>query len=271
MRRRCAVAYNGGMETHLKAVVSYDGTGFCGWQRQRAQRTVQGEIEAALSRIADQPLSIQGAGRTDAGVHAFGQVCSFTWPGEPPARLAHALSKMLAPEIRIESMERVPQDFNARFSATSKRYRYAIEQARTPQPLSARHAWQVPHPLDLALLTSLLPQLEGSHDFAGFQSAGAQERKTTVRTLHSVRLLPEGLCSPAGYDRIFGIEFHGDGFLYKMVRNLTGTLVEIARGRFKPDFLQICLKSPGPFAGHCAPPHGLALMQVHYGDETTQA
>jgi tRNA pseudouridine38-40 synthase len=259
------------METHLKAVVSYDGTDFCGWQRQRAQRTVQGEIEAALSRIADQPLSIQGAGRTDAGVHAFGQVCSFSWPGEPPARLAHALSKMLAPQIRIESLEQVPPEFNARFSATSKRYRYAIEQARTPHPLSARHAWQVPHPLDLALLESLLPQLEGSHDFAGFQSAGAQERKTTVRTLHSVRLLPEGLCRPAGYDRIIGIEFHGDGFLYKMVRNLTGTLVEIARGRFELAFLQTCLNSPGPFAGHCAPPHGLALMRVHYGDEDTPA
>lgn len=253
--------------TTLKAVVSYDGTDFCGWQRQREQRTVQGEIEAALSRIADQPVPIQGAGRTDAGVHACGQVFSCVWPGRPPERLAHALSKMLSPEIRIESLTEAAPDFNARFSATSKRYRYTFELARSPHPLSARYAWQVPYEVDMDLLARLLPTLHGTHDFAGFQSAGAQDRKTTVRTLHSVQLRTGGLVTPEGYGKLHSIEYHGDGFLYKMVRNLTGTLIEIARGRFDASFLETCLQSAGPFGGHCAPPHGLALMRVFYGDE----
>ncbi len=255
------------METTLKGIVAYDGTSFCGWQRQREDRTVQGEIEKALSRIADQPVAIQGAGRTDSGVHAFGQVFSCVWPGEPPARLAHAVSKMLAPEIRIESIETAAADFNARFSATSKRYRYALELARNPHPLSARYAWQIPYEVDLALLESLLPRLAGTHDFAGFQSAGAQERRTTVRTLFGVSLQPGGLATPYRYDRLYTLEFHGDGFLYKMVRNLTGTLIEIARGRFSEDFIEEALASSGPFTGHCAPPHGLALARVYYGDE----
>jgi tRNA pseudouridine38-40 synthase len=255
------------MDTPLKGIVAYDGTGFCGWQRQHEHRTVQGEIETALSRIANRPVAIQGAGRTDSGVHALGQVFSCVWPGEPPARLAHAVSKMLAPEIRIESIERVPPDFNARFSATSKRYRYTLELARNPHPLSARHAWQIPYEVDLALLESLLPRLVGTHDFAGFQSAGAQERKTTVRTLYSVTLHRGGLVTPLGYDKLHTIEFHGDGFLYKMVRNLTGSLIEIARGRFSAGFIEEALASSGPFTGHCAPPHGLALVQVFYGDE----
>jgi tRNA pseudouridine38-40 synthase len=255
------------MRTILKGTVSYDGTDFCGWQRQLEDRTVQGDIEAALSKIANQPVAIQGAGRTDSGVHAFGQVFSCAWPGEPPVRLAHALSKMLSPEIRIENISVAAPDFNARFSATSKRYRYAMEFARNPNPLCARYAWQIPYDVDLDLLAALLPTLQGTHDFVGFQSAGAQERKTTVRTLHSITLEAGGLVTPVGYGPLHSLVFHGDGFLYKMVRNLTGTLIEIARGRYPASFLDESLASPGPFLGHCAPPHGLALMRVYYGDE----
>ena len=108
--------------TTLKGIVRYQGTDFCGWQRQDNGITVQGEIEAALSKIADSPVSIQGAGRTDAGVHALGQVFSCRWPGKAPQRLAHALCKMLSPKIRIESLQEVPHSFNARFDAKGKRY-----------------------------------------------------------------------------------------------------------------------------------------------------
>ncbi len=254
-------------ETTLKGIVAYDGTSFCGWQRQHEHRTVQGEIEAALSRIANQPVAIQGAGRTDSGVHALGQVFSCVWPGTPPDRLAHAVSKMLSPEIRIESIEYVAPGFNARFDATAKRYRYTLELSRNPHPLCARYAWQIPYEVDLTLLESLLPRLQGTHDFAGFQSAGAQERKTTVRTLFGVSLQRGGLVTPYGYDRLHTLEFHGDGFLYKMVRNLTGSLIEIARGRFSSEFIEEALASSGPFTGHCAPPHGLALARVYYGDK----
>lgn len=251
--------------TYWKGTVCYDGTGYVGWQRQDNGPTVQGELEAALSRIADRPVAIQGAGRTDSGVHAFGQVFSFEWPGEPPQRLRHAVSKMLGPRIRVTALEPAAPDFNARFSATGKTYRYAIDNAQEPWPLCARYAWHVPHKLDFALIESLLPDIEGTRDFGGFQSVGAQMKTNTVRTVHSVRLLRgEGIVTPAGYTPIFSLEYQGDGFLYKMVRNLTGTLIEIGRGRFEPDFIREQLAAGGPFLGHCAPPHGLAMMEVRY-------
>ena len=250
--------------THWKATVAYDGTEFAGWQVQDNQRTVQGEIEAALSRIANQPIRVQGAGRTDSGVHAFGQVCSFAWPGEPEARLRHAASKMLSPAIRVVELERVDAEFSARFSAKDKCYRYAIDAAPEPHPLAARFAWHVPFKLDLDRVRPLLEVLRGKHDFAGFESTGSQ-MESTVRTLFDVRLIEgEGIVTPEGYGGLNSFEFHGDGFLYKMVRNLTGTLIEIARGRFEPEFIAEALESGGPFGGHCAPPHGLALMRVNY-------
>jgi len=251
-------------ETHWKATVSYDGTRFAGWQVQDAQRTVQGELEAALSRIANRPIRIQGAGRTDSGVHAFGQVCSFTWPGRPEPRLRHAVSKMLAPEIRVVALDEVDAGFSARFSALDKRYRYAIDAAPEPHPLAARFAWHVPFELDLARILPLLGVIEGEHDFAGFESTGAQ-MESTVRTVFEARLIEgEGIVTPHGYANLLSFEFHGNGFLYKMVRNLTGTLIEIARGRFEPEFIARALDAGGPFTGHCAPPHGLALMEVNY-------
>ena len=250
--------------TYWKGTVAYDGTDFAGWQIQDNGRTVQGELEGVLSRIANAPIRIQGAGRTDSGVHAFGQVFSFAWPGSPAPRLRHAVSKMLAPEIRVTALEPAAPEFNARFGAKHKRYRYALDLAPEAHPLAARYAWHVPYELDVALIERLLPELEGEHDFAGFQSAGTQMEKT-VRTLHSVRLIHgEGIVTPQDYDRVISIEFQGDGFLYKMVRNITGTLVEIARGRFEPGFIGEALASGGPFVGHCAPPQGLALMHVHY-------
>jgi tRNA pseudouridine38-40 synthase len=233
------------METTLKCTVAYCGGPFAGWQRQAGQRTVQGDIEAAMSRIANQPIAIQGAGRTDAGVHALGQVFSCVWPGQPPERLRYALNKMLAPDIRIEDMTVVPEGFNARFDATSKIYRYAMALTRAPHPWAAGFSWQVPFAVDLDLLRTLLPQIEGTHDFAGFESAGAQERRSTVRTIYSVRLVEGGLLHAPGQEGLYALEYHGNGFLYRMVRNLTGTLIEIARGRFAPEKLQQCLHSPG--------------------------
>lgn len=247
----------------LKGTVRYLGTHFHGWQAQDDQRTVQGEIESALSRIASAPVRIQGAGRTDAGVHALGQVFSCTWPRPLPPTLRHALCKMLAPEIQITRLETVPEDFNARFSAKSKRYCYTFSFSRDVDPFSAPYSWQVPYRMDLDLVASLLPRLEGEQDFAGFQSTGSQ-MKTTVRTLYEVRLRRGGVVGPADGRDLWHLEFYGDGFLYKMVRNLSGTLVEIGRGRFGPEFIDEALASGGPFLGHCAPAQGLVLKEVHY-------
>ncbi len=251
------------MDTPLKGIVRYDGTNFAGWQRQDHDRTVQGEIEAAMQRIVQVHVPIQGAGRTDAGVHALGQCFSCTWPGTPPERLRHALSKMLSPEIRIDSLEPASADFNARFSAVAKRYVYSLDLGQEADPLAARFAWHVPFKLDLPLLESLLPQFAGEHDFASFQSTGSQ-MKTTVRRLHQVQLHHGAAIGPADNPDLWRIEFHGDGFLYHMVRNITGTLIEIARGRFEAGFIAEALAHPGPFRCHCAPPQGLVLAQVEY-------
>ena len=251
------------METTLKGTVRYLGTDFSGWQVQDRTRTVQGELEGALSRIAAQTVKVQGAGRTDSGVHALGQVFSCVWPGAYPERLRHALSKMLGPEIRVTSLEAVSSDFSARFSAVSKRYVYTLDLGREADPLTSLFAWHVPYLLDLDLMEGLLPLLAGEHDFSGFQSTGTQMEKT-VRTLFEVRLERGGMVEALGENALWRLTFHGDGFLYKMVRNLTGTLVEIGRGRFEAGFLQESLESGGPFKGHCAPAHGLSLVEVFY-------
>ncbi len=247
----------------LKCIARYDGTHFAGWQRQPGERTVQGEIERVFSRIANTDIAIQGAGRTDAGVHALGQVFSCRWPGEPPERLSHAASRMLAPEIRIVSVETTTPEFNARFSARWKRYVYAFDFSRAPDPFSARYSWHVPYKVDLALMEQSLDLFVGTHDFAGFQSAGNQMKNTT-RTLYAAELLRGGFCGPTDADNLFRIELTGNGFLYKMVRNICGTLVEVARGRFTPDVIERALAKGGPFRGHCAPPCGLALAEVVY-------
>jgi len=252
------------MEHNVRAVVRYEGTGFAGWQIQPDQRTVQGEIERVLSLIAGSPIRVFGAGRTDAGVHALGQVCSFWWPSAPPlARLRKSLSKMLGPEIRIDCVEEAPPDFHARFSAVSKRYAYSLCLASEPDPFSARYAWCIPWRLDLDLLASLGRHLVGQHDFAGFQCAGASV-ESTVRTIHSIQLLPGAVTGPCDGRNMWRIEFHADGFLYKMVRNITGTFVDIARGKTPEGRLEELLCSADAFRGHTAPAHGLALLEVFY-------
>lgn len=251
------------MDCILKGTVRYDGTDFAGWQVQPGRRTVQGAIQDAMSRIMQQPIRIQGASRTDAGVHALGQVFSCHWPGPFPQRLRYALSRMLAPEVVVTELVEAPPDFNARFAAKAKRYAYSLDLGRAPDPFSARYAWFVKHRIDPGYLRGLLPELTGTRDFAGFQSSGNQ-MENTIRTLFSLRLEQGPLAGPLDARDLWRLEFHGDGFLYHMVRNITGTLIEIARGRFPREFLARCLSSSGPFLGHCAPAHGLTLLTVEY-------
>lgn len=250
---------------NIKAVVRYDGARFAGWQVQPGRKTVQGELERVLSTIAGETIKVRGSGRTDAGVHALAQVCNFRWPNQPDAaRLQRSVSGMLAPGLRVESVEIVSDDFDARFSATAKRYAYAFCLAKFADPFAAPYAWLVPWQLDLDMLAQLAKSIEGRHDFAGFQCSGATV-KTTVRTLFSVKLLEGGFAGPADAKGLWRLEFRGDGFLYKMVRNITGTLIDIARGNLPEGALETRLDSPGPYQGYTAPPHGLALVDVEYG------
>lgn len=252
------------MNANLKARVRYDGGGFAGWQVQPGLRTVQGELEGALARVASQPVAVRGAGRTDSGVHALGQVCNFRWPLEADTeRLRRAVSGMLSPDLRVESIEVVGDDFDARFSAKAKRYAYTFSLSRFSDPFSARYAWAIPWEVDLGLIEELALGLAGRRDFAGYACAGSGT-KSTVRTLFSVELKAGGVVGPVDAGELWRIEFRGEGFLYKMVRNIAGTLIDIARGQLPRSTLDERLNAPGPFRGYTAPARGLTLIEVEY-------
>ena len=250
-----------------KAVVRYMGAGFAGWQVQPRQRTVQGALEEALRTISGGPVRVTGAGRTDSGVHALGQVCSFAWrAGADLEQLRRSLSCMLSPAIRVLSIEAASPEFHARKSAVGKRYCYTIYVGPEADPFTAPYAWRVSPRLDLGRLASLCGRIEGEHDFAGFQSSGAPEKRSTVRTLHAVRLERGGVFTPMDATDLWRVEFHGNGFLYKMIRNIMGTMTEIARGAVSDSRIDERFASPGPYRGLTAPAHGLALVEVLYGE-----
>lgn len=248
----------------LRAVVRYDGTDFAGWQIQPNAWTVQAALEEALALIAGQPVRVHAAGRTDAGVHALGQVVHFDWPASKPhGRLPVALSRMLAPSVQVTHLAVAHAAFHARFDASSKRYAYTVHLGTSRDPFTARYAWQVRAPVDAARLHELAQALVGTHDFAGFQCAGT-EIADTRRTIYEITLTPGCLIGPADAAQHWTLTFHGNGFLYKMVRNLTGTLVDVARGKLPEAILHTRLSSPGPYDGFTAPAHGLALLAVEY-------
>jgi tRNA pseudouridine38-40 synthase len=252
------------VDMNAKAIVRYDGRGFAGWQVQPDERTVQGELERVLSQIASKPVRIRGASRTDAGVHAFGQVFSFLWPSDGDLnRLRRSMCKMLSPEIRVDLLEEAPLDFHPRKHALSKRYSYAFSCEKHPDPFSARYAWCVPRISDPEQVEEWAQRFVGKHDFAGFQGGGS-DMVDTVRTIDSIQLRRGGFITPWNADHLWSLEFHGTGFLYKMVRNLTGALADAALGKTEVSRLDELLAAPAPFHGHTAPAHGLALLEVIY-------
>lgn len=258
-------SYNTEMSLNLKAVVRYDGGAYCGWQVQPDERSVQGALQDALGQIAGEPVKVYGASRTDSGVHALGQVASFRWTGNPNIeKLRRSLSQMLAPKARIVSLEPVDEDFHARHSAQGKRYAYVIDAGTEPDPFTARYAWHVPYALDMNLLAQQAARLVGEHDFAGFGSATAEPVENTVRLLHDVRVLEGPVVGAADGGAHWRIEYSGTAFLYKMVRNMTGTLIDIARGYHPPARIDTLFAAPGPYRGYTAPAHGLFLLKVRY-------
>ncbi len=245
----------------IRLDLAYDGTDFAGWQVQPGARTVQGLIEEVLTRLqGGAPARIRGAGRTDAGVHARGQVAD----GEigialDDDGLLRSLRSMLPPDVRPVRLRTVAPSFHSRRDAHSKTYRYLLDRSPQGDPFLARYAMHHPHPLDLGAIDEALGLLPGRRDWSGFAGA-ACPRGDRVR---SVTLATAEALSP----EVVAFDFSADGFLNHMVRNIVGTLIEIGRGRFVPErVLEILAAGDRGLAGPTAPAHGLCLMRVEYAE-----
>jgi len=251
----------------FKLTLAYDGTDFVGWQRQADGVSIQGLVEEALALLDARPVAVTGAGRTDAGVHALGQVASFTLSRDDidAATVVNALNARLPPTVRALEACAAPPRFHARYAAKSKTYRYRIWNGTVMNPFERRYAWHVTSALDPDAMAAAAATLEGTHDFAVFQSGGG-DVPSTVRTVTSSRIYST---TKAAKDTKALIEYEisGDGFLRHMVRAIVGTLVDIGRGRWPPDAIVGMLASGDRgAAGRTAPPEGLFLVRVEYGD-----
>jgi tRNA pseudouridine38-40 synthase len=250
---------------NLKLVIAYDGTDFLGWQRQRRGATIQGTLERVLEKITDASVEVHGSGRTDAGVHAAGQVANFkTSCPIPTVGLLKALNNLLPQTVRIRAVTEMPASFHARYDARAKTYRYRILQALVALPFINRFAYHYPFPLDRRNMAAAAKVFEGEHDFTSFAGSEGhavprEEHGDNVRRIFSSKILWRPNLELIVY------EVRGSGFLHHMVRNLVGTLIEVGRGTFEPrDMLRILEARSRTKAGPTAPALGLCLVRVEY-------
>ena len=220
---------------NVKLTVAYDGFGFSGYELQPGKRTIRGELEQALKRIYKTPVKLYSSSRTDAGVHALGNVISFVAPSQIDiSHLPAAVNSLLPDDIRVVKAEAVKDKFNARFDAKSKTYEYLIFNGRIMPPSIRKVAWQVKPKLDLAAMKKAAKYLVGKHDFSSFCAAGSDDRDF-VRKIHSLVIGNWSLVIWGGEKtEVIRLRITGNGFLYKMVRNLVGTLVEVGLGQREP-------------------------------------
>ena len=246
-------------DLRLKILIAYDGRKFRGWQSQATRDGVQDFLEKALAQIVGTRVVVHGSGRTDAGVHALGQVAHIDVPRDrvPLAKWATALNACLPHEIRVLRATRAKPKFHARFDASGKIYTYRIWADPIFHPMDIGRAWFMPVPMDATLLNETAQLLTGTHDFASFAANRRQPERGTVRTINSIRVVKRG--------SLIALRFEGGGFLYKMVRLLTGTLVRVAQGRLEPAFIRQLLAEPGKRkTNYAAPAEGLYLTRVLY-------
>lgn len=244
---------------NIRLRVAYDGTRYHGFQRQSPPVVaVQNVLEKALEQVFGDAIELAAAGRTDAGVHATGQVVNFFTDGRIPVeRIPHAVNGLLPPDIAIWEAAEADREFSARHSAKGKTYLYRIQQGAAPNPFTARYAWHISRPLDIGAMGEALQCILGEHDFSSFRAAGGAPM-SPVRTIDRAEI------SPAAGNQI-EIVFHGNGFLYHMVRNLVGTLVPVGLGNLSPkDFLRILEARDRGKASPTAPARGLCLQSVDY-------
>ena len=257
------------MEKNVLLTISYDGTGFYGWQRQPDRPTIQGTLESTLSRLMKAEIHLKGTSRTDAGVHALGQRASFTADVRiPTEKLPLVVNRALAARqqgpfaispIRVWQAEEKPLDFHARFDAKGKTYLYKIRNSGCISVFDRNYVYHVDKPLDVEAMREAAALLTGTHDFRSFEASGGNPRESTIRTISRLKIAAG---KEAGDLEIY---VTGDGFLYNMVRIITGTLVETGLGLIPPrDMTRILEAKDRNAAGHTAPPGGLYLAEVYY-------
>ncbi len=244
--------------------VVYDGTNYGGWQNQPNSTSIQSLIEKALFTLYKQDITVIGSGRTDAGVHALGQIAHFTLPLEADLyKLGHSLNGLLPKDIRITNMEQSPLNFHARYDATGKIYHYHLHLDKVLNPFTRLYSWHVPHRVNRQTLQDAAQIFVGTHDFRAFanESHKGAASKNSIRTIQRLDILEE--------DGGVRLEFEGDGFLYKMVRNITGTLMAVCAGHIDIASLKnLLLTKDRQKTGNTAPPQGLFLMKVFYKEES---
>jgi tRNA pseudouridine38-40 synthase len=243
---------------NFKLTIEYDGTAYRGWQRQAEGPTVQAEIERALGQMTRATITLTGAGRTDAGVHALGQVANFRCDTRlTPNAILKGLNSLLPKDIAIRDCCRVPEEFHARFAAKSKRYQYCILNRTARAAVGRDYAWFIHHPLNTRAMEQATEHLVGRQDFKAFESAGSPRAHTERHVMHAGWT--------AGEDRRLTFRIEADGFLRGMVRNIVGTLVAVGLGKVAPQEVgEILASRDRRRAGVAAPARGLFLVEVQY-------
>ena len=248
------------MTRNIRLTIEYDGTRFCGWQIQRKHKrskTVQEEIEKAAKKLFGKKIKLRGAGRTDSGVHAEAQVANFKIDSNVPLlNIKKGLNSYLPRDIAILSVDRVSPTFHAQFDAKKKLYRYTIINRKVRSPLRKRHSAFVSYDMDIESMKRAAKYFIGKKDFRSFQASDKKE-KTAVRHITRLDIFHRS--------KVIEIYIQADGFLYNMVRNIVGTLIDVGRGRIKPESInEILAKKHRSLAGQTAPAKGLCLVKVIY-------
>lgn len=243
----------------VRLTVAYDGTEYHGWQIQNNGKTIESELNRCLSELLGEQIQVIGASRTDAGVHALGNVAVFDTECRMPAeKISYALNQRLPEDIRIQRSEEVAPDWHPRRCESRKTYEYRIYRGEFPMPVKRLYSYFTYHLLDVESMRRAAALLEGEHDFRSFCQTGAQV-ESTVRTLYSVEIEEQGA--------ELVIRVCGNGFLYNMVRIIAGTLIEVGRGRHRPEDMTAVLQAADrSAAGPTAPAHGLTLVKYEFSE-----
>ena len=245
---------------NIKLTIEYDGKEFNGWQKQPSKLNIQGTIEQAIKTITGEDVDLQASGRTDAGVHALGQVANFkTNSNIPIEKMSIAINCNLKKSIRIVKAEEVEERFHSRLSCKRKTYRYIINNSEIPSAIYRNLETHIPYKLDIEKMKQAVKYFEGEHDFKAYKASGTSS-KSSIRTIYKAEVLK------MPNNRIY-IELTGNGFLYNMVRIIAGTLVDVGTGKIKPEDIEKIIESKDRTnAGKTLPPQGLYLVCVNYNN-----